>query len=341
MFILKKLYLCVGLFFGFFPAVMALAGPNDNPEQARLNLMDNEMNCIKQHMQNSIDWNDVCYINDTASTNALIASYRTTTSYSNPNLSKEHQLDAGTEVSYFKYRESRQNISENGMAYGVYGIYNFRMPPEHPLADFINVYHIDTHVDYLRADYKGSGEINGINDFLVEPRAWLGKDFAVTENSLLTPYAGVGYRYLGDRTGDRISSTGYAGYDRRSQYLYVPAGAQVSIIPTSGWEIGLNGEYDALIRGWQTSYYSQVPTGVPGIQYPNLTNIQNRGFGLRGSLDIIKKNDWINFLISPYIRYWNVKTSKTATASNQNAWVKGYEPANTSTEIGLKLGVEF
>ena len=120
----------------------------------------------------------------------------------------------------------------------------------------------------------------------------------------------------------------------------LPVGVEMAL-PANDWEVRLNGECDIFIHGWQTSYYGQVPTGSPGVVYPNLTNHQTRGFGLRGGVSLIKKTGGLNFLISPYIRYWNIKESQTNIASNEFGTLTGYEPANTSTEIGARLGVQF
>jgi len=242
---------------------------------------------------------------------------------------KVNQFEIASEFSYLEYREEPGLMREKGPYFGIYGAMYSR--PEELQTSAINVIHLDTHLSYGLVDYKGSGEINGINDYMVEPRAWLGRDIMLAPSVQLTPYAGIGYRYLYDTL-----SKGSGGYDRRSQYLYMPVGFETHFQMPDDWQIGFNAEYDIFIRGWQTSYL-----GDANSLYPTLHNSQRNGFGLRGSLDFIKKMDRVNFLISPYIRYWHIKKSEIATASNDFYEFAGLEPDNNSTEIGLKLGVDF
>lgn len=252
-----------------------------------------------------------------------------------------HQFEVGTQISRIAYREPGAGMSSKGMAYGLFGVYNYRMPGEYLAARILNVYHLDLNFDFGQMEYTGSGRVDNIVDVIIEPRIWVGKDFVFAQDSRCTPYVGLGYRYLMDNFGGKITSTGHYGYDRRSQYLYIPAGIEWTLVPAYGWELKLNGEYDLFLHGWQTSYIHQVPTGTPGETYPDLDNDQTRGYGLRGSVDLIKKGDKMNYVVSPYVRYWNIRQSRVQTASNQFGTIEGYEPANTSLAIGARLGVQF
>ena len=256
-------------------------------------------------------------------------------------LIKTHQFEMGTEISHITYREPGEGVKEKGMTYGIFGVYNYRPAIEHIAAWLVDVYHIDFHLNYSLMNYSGSGTVNDINDYMIEPRIWFGKDLVLNSTSRVTPYVGVGYRYLLDQLGGNVSTIGANGYDRRSQYLYIPVGAEMAFIPTEGWEVRLNGEYDFFVHGWHMSYLSQVPTEVLGTSYPNLKNDQSKGYGLRGSMDLIKKGNGFNIIFSPYVRYWNIKQSKIQTAANDFGEVVGMEPANNSTEIGARLGVQL
>ena len=82
---------------------------------------------------------------------------------------------------------------------------------------------------YGQNDYTGSGTESGLADWLFEARLLGGKDF-ILENAFwhtltfdLTPYIGLGFRYLyNDARG--TTSTGAQGYERYSHYFYVPVG---------------------------------------------------------------------------------------------------------------------
>ncbi len=143
--------------------------------------------------------------------------------------SKEQELKFGTEISHITYKEPDFGVSEKGMFFGVYANYVYR--PEW----FVNYLSLDGHAAIGVVDYKGSGEIDNIDDYLMEPRVLVGKSLDLADNSRLTPYLGFGYRYLYDDLGGMVSSTGAAGYDRRSQYIYLPLGLTFDYVVNSEW----------------------------------------------------------------------------------------------------------
>src|SRR5713101_6786101 len=71
-------------------------------------------------------------------------------------------------------------------------------------------------------NYQGSGTRSNIPDYIFEARFVAGADLQAGEGVVLSPYAGLGYRYLyNDLRGyTRSGGTLYAGYRRYSNYLY-------------------------------------------------------------------------------------------------------------------------
>jgi hypothetical protein len=248
---------------------------------------------------------------------------------------QENGFDLRAELSYIKYEEPSIAVEEKGAMYGIYGAYNVRPKEDNPLKGFIDVYHLDAHADYGALDYDGSGTVNDIGNYMFEPRFWIGKDLPLGVNSRITPYAGIGYRFLYDDGGGNITTTGASGYDRRSQYLYAPVGMEAKIATHSDWQVGLTAEYDAFIRGWQDSYLSDVAG------YADIHNTQRKGYGLRGSMMLEKHTPAFDIEIGPYIRYWNIGRSNIATSHGSAVTFTGFEPANKSTEIGGQAGVRF
>ncbi len=242
---------------------------------------------------------------------------------------KDIVLKMGTEVSHITYKEPGV-MQEKGVFYGVFG--NLTFKPE-GAAYFLA---LDGHFNYGQVDYEGTGTLDNVDDFLIEPRMLGGWVFDFSESVHLSPYSGLGYRFLYDDLGSMYTSTGAAGYDRLSQYVYLPFGLSLDVSLTSKWQIGFNAEYDLFLRGWQESYLSDIAG------FSDLKNTQDSGYGVRGQIDIKYKTDMFNILVSPYIRYWNIDDSDVATATYAGVvQFSGYEPHNTSTEIGAKLGVEF
>jgi hypothetical protein len=247
---------------------------------------------------------------------------------------QEQQVKVAAEFSHITYKEPDFDVTEKGPFLGLYGAYDFR--PESLRYWPVNVFHLDGHFNFGLIKYTSpDGWIKNVKDYMVEPRLWLGRDIPLVSLSTITPYGGIGYRFLYDHLGE---ASDVGGYDRRSQYLYVPVGFELTTQMVEGWQLTFNPEYDILIHGWQTSYYSQADSDLP-----DLNNPQTKGYGLRGSIDMIKKMDRVNFMISPYVRYWHIKQSKTTTAINQSSGLGlvGFEPENKSAEYGVRLGVQF
>ena len=177
-------------------------------------------------------------------------------------------------------------------------------------------------VDY---NSNGTGSANGEPDLYVETRGLIGTD-RMLSGAVLSPYIGLGYRYLyNDARG--ISSSGAAGYRRESNYYYLPIGAiyRVALHDQARWISTL--EYDYLLAGKQVSHLSDVPG------YSDITNHQNSGYGLK--LGIMYQQD--KWMVGPCVNYWNISESEVVYAGN-TGWV---EPANNTIEFGLKFAQQF
>ena len=126
-------------------------------------------------------------------------------------------------------------------------------------------------------------------------------------------YAGLGYRLKAD-------APKYAnrhGYPRQSHYLYIPVGIK---IPTVLWGAQAYPfiEYDLFLQGRQV-------TDLTRFGGSKFSNHQHDGFGVKTGI-VFKLN---KFDLVPYINYWNIDHSDMNTI--------GYEPANTTWEIGIKI----
>ena len=184
-------------------------------------------------------------------------------------------------------------------------------------------------VDY---NSNGTGSATGEPDWYIEARGLVGKDWMV-KGMMLSPYTGVGYRYLfNDARG--MSSTGAWGYRRESNYFYLPIGLidRIRLNDQSRLEIKL--EYDYLLAGKQISSLADT-----GLRYSNATNNQSSGYG--GKLSIMyEKSKWA---IGPYAYYWNIGESDiTPEIRYGNPTGRGLlEPKNNTVEFGFKVSQQF
>lgn len=232
---------------------------------------------------------------------------------------QKHTWELGTEISHIEYEEPGL-MEEKGMMYGIVGSYTYH--------DKLML-KAEGRGSWGWVDYSSpiSGTMNDIPDFMLELRGLGGYDFPIFTASTLTPYIGIGYRYLNDdMTG--TTSTGALGYEREANYFYMPLGVEVITPIGENWLVGATLEGDIFIWGIQKSHYDY--TGLPELV---LENEQHTGYGFRGSLKVQKKGKKLDFIVEPYIRYWDIGISEIS--------VLGYEPANNSTEVGVKLAVKF
>jgi hypothetical protein len=229
-------------------------------------------------------------------------------------------------------------MKEKGMMYGFLGTYTYRgwaIPAPETLDKWM--FKVEGRFSFGEVDYKNSGTIDNIDDYMLEFRGLGGYDFSLLKTSTITPYIGIGYRYLNDDMSGKISSTGAYGYERESNYFYSPIGIEIITPLENGWFVGGILEYDIFWWGKQKSHLSDVDPG-----YNDPENDQERGYGLRGSIKLQKKGEKLDFVIEPFIRYWNIKRSKYADLTYYGVLTGyAYEPKNRSTEFGVKLAVRF
>lgn len=249
-------------------------------------------------------------------------------------------LEMGTEVSYFNYEEPGV-MEEDGMMYGVYGSYDILLEdliPESRLGEGSTL-GFDALFKYGQVDYESptSGTLDDIDDFMFEISGNWGYQFAVGDTTKLTPYIGLGYRYLNDDSSGKRTSIGHYGYERESNYFYLPIGVKTLTDLTDQWSIGLNAEFDVFLSGKQKSHLEDVASSLS-----TLENDQDKGYGVRGSLQLVRQSDRVDLSIEPFVRYWDIDESSVATINcGGTPCALGYEPKNESLDVGVRLGVQF
>ena len=102
-------------------------------------------------------------------------------------------------------------------------------------------------------------------------------------------------------------------------------------------------------RGW-TLDQMVLPYSI---REGNLVHIKNiRNFTYRTTKDYspgyyektfaLDKIKSVDFVIEPFIRYWNIKKSEDAKVTFAGVIIgTGYEPKNHTTEAGIKMGLIF
>jgi len=235
----------------------------------------------------------------------------------------------GAEISHITYSE-RQVMREEGIMYGISQSLTYRRG----LMLELNGRFSFGDVDYESTE---SGLLDKIGDTMVEVRFLGGYDFLTSKNVTLTPYIGIGYRYLNDNSNGMVTNTGASGYERESNYVYSPIGMDVAVPLNSGVSLGFTGEYDQFWRGMQRSHLSDVHDAFQDIE-----NTQREGNGWRASARIAKETHAVDLSVETFIRWWNISESDTSDLFFANVLVGyGYEPSNKSVEYGVKLAGRY
>jgi hypothetical protein len=189
---------------------------------------------------------------------------------------------------------------------------------------------------YGQVNYAGRLEsgipisISNIDNYIAEARVLGGYKIRLNTLIIVTPYTGIGYRYLADDMGN----ASIYGYDRESNYFYSPVGLEILTPLQNGWSVKVILEYDIFWKGLQKSHLSDIRP-----EYNTLKKDQNNGYGLKGSVKFQKGN----FSVEPFVRYWSIADSEKSllTFQGQSTHRWYFEPRNSSTEIGLKIAWKF
>jgi hypothetical protein len=237
-------------------------------------------------------------------------------------------FSSGLQLSHVTYREP-ELMRESGIMYGVVASYQ-------GLGRSL-MGKIDATLSFGEVDYVGSYQdgtpltIADIKDTMFEIRAVTGPTAFVDSTSSYIPYIGLGYRYLYD--GADVAP---GGYQRESNYLYVPLGVEGVPLSRGAWRFGFTVEYDLFLRGKQCSYLSDVDPG-----YNDVENEQSSGYGYRASLRFVRSGAR-DLIIEPFYKYWKIDESDTKLLTFYgvpDALV--FEPENTSEELGIRFIMRF
>ena len=156
---------------------------------------------------------------------------------------------------------------------------------------------------------------------------YLSKNSSRGANDLKT-YIGLGYRNLLDDSGFKKTSTNHLGYDRLSQYFYVPIGAIWYISEN----ISLKSQYNYFLEGKQISYMNDI---LPNDYPTNPEKTQRIGYGIDLTIRSKLNRKWSTY---GFFRYWNIEDSDLVSCS---VLTYCYEPNNQTHEIGAGISYHF
>ena len=259
---------------------------------------------------------------------------------------RRHSFEVGPELYYFYYEErdasgyfedDEKMMSEDGLFYGLAGAYTYRGWAPSADGDVTEsteglMFRAEGRFAVGQVDYDGQtqdGEpltVSDIDDRTMELRPLIGLGFSNADFEGFL-YTGFGYRYLND---DLSEFPG--GYERESNYYYIPIGLTGTGTQSDGWTLGGTLELDILVRGVQKSHLSDAGGG-----WPDVENDQTSGWGLRGALRFEHRAN-VDLVIEPFVRLWAIdKSDEVPIGGGYYA----YEPENYTVEGGLHVLIQF
>jgi hypothetical protein len=241
------------------------------------------------------------------------------------------------EVSHYRYREPGVMTNE-GTLYGVVGSYTFydrrgdeaaRAAGRDGNSVCWSTVAFDGRLSAGQVDYDGSFmdgtplSTRGTDDLLIDVRLLWGRHWQPAR-VIDAVYAGLGYRYLNDD-----SSAQLGGYERESNYVYVPLGVRKDFDLADRWDLALTGEFDVLLVGRQISHLNDADPDLP-----NVRNWQWPGFGAGLFVNVLHEGAKFDVGFGPFLRYWWVDESDVSADGY-------YEPRNNTVEYGLSFVARF
>jgi hypothetical protein len=179
--------------------------------------------------------------------------------------------------------------------------------------------------------YVGTGTKPGNPDLVFDARLIGGKDFE-WGSYVLSPYAGLGYRWLyNDLRG--LTSTGATGYRRSSTYIYLPLGVTHRFQWDGQARVSTSLEYNYLLEGKQQSFLSDSNP-----QFNDPVNTQKDGYGIR----LASSYETVSWSVGMFYQFWSLKDSDRSIRTVSGVPdVFVIEPQNTTTEVGIQLKYRY
>jgi len=242
----------------------------------------------------------------------------------------KHDFSIGTEVSSITYKEP-ELMKNKGIMKGITGSYTYRNRL---------LLKAEGRYAFGEVDYSSpiSGTMDDIKDYIIEGRGLVGYGISPKPFGFeVSPYTGIGYRYLNNDMGHRFTSVGHFGYERESMQWYLPLGLELIKSFKNNWSVVITGEVNTLLRGRQKNHVGYIPG------YVDFTNKQRNGFGQRVSLELKKETPKITYSIGPFLRHSDIRQSETAVGAYiiPTIPIEFIEPRNQSTEVGVQFKVTF
>lgn len=187
-------------------------------------------------------------------------------------------------------------------------------------------------VDYSSDD----GKIKDVSQYIAQVEFHVGRDFLVGGVANITPFTGVGGRILEDNSGGEETESGIQGYDREIGYTYIPVGLNATVPVGKRMTIAFSGQFNWVVAGKAEAKFSRIDPEAPDISLD-----LRGGHGIEASAMLSAPVGRRAVRFGPFLRLWDLERSKSKTFREGDLEIKLFEPANKTTEIGLRAAFAF
>jgi hypothetical protein len=187
-------------------------------------------------------------------------------------------------------------------------------------------------VDYSSSD----GDIKGVDQDVTQVEFHIGRDFLLGGVTTVTPFTGIGGRVLEDHGGGEETESGFAAYDRRVGYTYIPIGLAAAFPFMGRSTLVFTGQYNIVVRGEAKSKFSEIDE-----EFPDLKLKLDGGSGFEAGAMVRMPVGRNTLAFGPFVRHWKIEQSKSQIFEEEGDQIEFFEPRNSTTEFGLRLTFGF
>jgi hypothetical protein len=203
-------------------------------------------------------------------------------------------------------------------------------------------------IAYGSVDYRSDGSIIGepgdtrldnVSQSIGQLELHVGKDFQLEGGTTITPFIGLGSRYLLDESGGEETVDGLFGYDREVSYGYVPVGVATRFRLGSASALTLSAQYNWVVHGDVKANFSDIDEELPDVE---VELDKGHGFELSAMVSIPVGRNAIN--VGPFFRRWDIGRSKSFILTDPEGSgesIEFFEPKNHTGELGLRVTFSF
>jgi len=185
----------------------------------------------------------------------------------------------------------------------------------------------------------GESRLDNVSQSIGQLEIHLGKDFSLGGITTLTPFIGLGSRYLEDNGGGKKTDDGLFAYDREVSYGYVPIGLSARAPFGRGSSIVFSAQYNWVVDGKSKSKFSEIDPALPDI---NVNLDKGHGFEFSALVSLPVGARSVSF--GPFMRHWNIDQSESFILKDPDGSgeaLEFFEPRNRTMELGLRASFSF